>query len=248
MTDSKDIGHWDAAALAALPREHGFRLRGLDTTRLDTFIDAAFAFALTLLVISFDAIPESLDEMIQAVKRIPAFAMSSALVMLFWLNHRTWSRRYGMENAISLLLSIALIFVTLVWVYPLKSVFEGMFAALSDGWLPIGFEVNSTEDLRVLFLFYSSGFCAMSGLMWALFHTALAARDRLGLDALECRRTRTSRATWSVAAVVGAASIAVALFADGGWVTLAGWIYWALPLVMLVVSVRGARAARMETS
>lgn len=32
----------------------GFRLRGLDMTRIETFTDAAFAFALTLLVISID--------------------------------------------------------------------------------------------------------------------------------------------------------------------------------------------------
>ena len=35
----------------ACPIEHGFRLRGLEMTRTEVFVDAAFAFALTLLVI-----------------------------------------------------------------------------------------------------------------------------------------------------------------------------------------------------
>ena len=35
--------------LDALPRLGGFRLRGMEMTRLETFIDAAFAFAITML-------------------------------------------------------------------------------------------------------------------------------------------------------------------------------------------------------
>ncbi len=41
------------------PLEGGFRMRGLDMTRIEVFVDAAFAFAVTMLVISFDAIPTS---------------------------------------------------------------------------------------------------------------------------------------------------------------------------------------------
>ena len=51
---------WAEADLASLTIENRMRLRGLEVTRLDTFIDAAFAFVLTLLVISFDEIPQTL--------------------------------------------------------------------------------------------------------------------------------------------------------------------------------------------
>ena len=42
------------ADLDSLPRLQGFRLRGIEMTRLETFIDAAsaFAFAVTMLVIA----------------------------------------------------------------------------------------------------------------------------------------------------------------------------------------------------
>ena len=43
------------ADLDGLPRLNGFRLRGMQMTRLETFIDAAFAFAISMLVIA-DAI------------------------------------------------------------------------------------------------------------------------------------------------------------------------------------------------
>ena len=38
--------------LDALPRRGGFRLRGLEMTRLESFVDATFAFAVSLLVIA----------------------------------------------------------------------------------------------------------------------------------------------------------------------------------------------------
>jgi len=43
--------------LDALPRLGGFRLRGIAMTRLETFIDAAFAFAMTMLVIAASKFP-----------------------------------------------------------------------------------------------------------------------------------------------------------------------------------------------
>ena len=67
---------WTKIELDELVVEDEFRLRGLEVTRLDTFIDAAFAFVLTILVISFDEIPSNYDELMTAVKRIPAFGFS----------------------------------------------------------------------------------------------------------------------------------------------------------------------------
>ena len=39
-------------SLAQLPVKNGFRLRGEAMTRIEVFSDAAFAFAITMLVIS----------------------------------------------------------------------------------------------------------------------------------------------------------------------------------------------------
>jgi uncharacterized membrane protein len=74
----------------------GFRQRGEEMTRLETFTDAAFAFAVTLLVVGGgDAIPTNFDELILAMKQVPAFAASFANIMLFWYAHHVWSRRPG---------------------------------------------------------------------------------------------------------------------------------------------------------
>lgn len=64
---------WTDAELAGLPVKNHVRQRGLQMTRLETFIDAAFAFTVTLLVISSDGIPGSYDELVHALKVAPAF-------------------------------------------------------------------------------------------------------------------------------------------------------------------------------
>src|SRR3546814_7073413 len=53
-------GAMNATGEAQAPRmADGFVHRGRQVTRLETFVDAAFAFAVTLLVISIDEIPDS---------------------------------------------------------------------------------------------------------------------------------------------------------------------------------------------
>ena len=53
--------------LSQLPVEQGFRLRGQQVTRLETFVDAAFAFSLTLLVIFFNDLPDTVAELRDAL-------------------------------------------------------------------------------------------------------------------------------------------------------------------------------------
>src|SRR5205807_8139543 len=54
-----------------LPRLHRFRLRGMQMTRLETFIDAAFAFATSLLVIAAHQIPDNIEALLPASKQVP---------------------------------------------------------------------------------------------------------------------------------------------------------------------------------
>lgn len=225
---------WTESELDCLVVENRFRLRGLEATRLDTFVDAAFAFVLTLLVISFDEIPENYPEMIEAAKRIPGFAASFAVLMMFWLQHRRWSRRYGFENFGTVVQSLALIFVVLVYVYPLRMIFEGMFSNLTGGWLPTSYKINNYSELRMIFVFYSVGFLAMSLLISQLYRAVFRNADSLALNAIELRETRIEMHIWLLAAVFAFASILVALFIADNWVLLAGYMYFALIPLMRI--------------
>src|SRR3989449_6807167 len=128
-----DIASAVPADLDALPRLGGFRLRGMEMTRLETFIDAAFAFAITMLVIAAERIPDDIETLLAAFKNVPAFIASIIVLGIFWRGHWLWSRRYGLEDGISILISWAMIVTILLYMYPLKAIFSSMWFLLSGG-------------------------------------------------------------------------------------------------------------------
>jgi len=219
---------WTKTELDRLTVEKEFRLRGLEVTRLDTFVDAVFAFVLTLLVISFDEIPSNYPEMLAAVRRIPGFAASFAILMMFWLQHRQWSRRYGLENSRTILYSLTLMFVMLVYVYPLRMIFEGMFSNLTGGFLSTSYEIETYNELRMIFVFYSVGFLAMSLLVSQLYRTAMRSSDLLALNQIELRKTRIEMQVWALAAGFGLLSVLLALTLPDALVVAAGYMYFGL--------------------
>lgn len=194
-----------AAAVPVLPR--GFRDRGAQVTRTEAFVDAAFAFAVTLLVISFDAIPDSLPALVDAMKGVPAFACSFVQIALFWRAHVTWSRRYGLDDTPGNLLSLALVALILIYVYPLKILFGTLFSWLTDGWIPWTLKVSSYGDILTMFVIYGVAFATLALCMAALYLRAWKLRTALGLDREETVETAGAIALWSWAAVVGAISI-----------------------------------------
>src|SRR5438094_1472815 len=82
------------ADLDALPRLLGFRLRGMEMTRLETFIDAAFAFAISMLVIAANQVPDNIEGLLGAFRHVPAFVVRVVVLGIFWRGHWQWIRRY----------------------------------------------------------------------------------------------------------------------------------------------------------
>lgn len=217
----------------------GFLERGAEVTRLEAFVDATFAFAVTLLVISLDAIPDSIPGMLQALKGVPAFAASFAQIMLFWSAHATWSRRFGLDERGSSFLSLALVFLVLVYVYPLKILFASFFAWISGGWLPQVAKINTLADLQGMFTMYGLAFGSMSLLMAALNRQALRAEVVPPLSEFERQRTRGEVVHWVYSAMVAAGSILFAMLipADSpNWLFgMPGMFYAMLGLTGVVV-------------
>src|SRR5437868_976097 len=88
----EDIASMVPARLEELPRLRGFRLRGLEMTRLETFIDAAFAFAISMLVIAAQQIPDNIQALLAAFRNVPTFICSiAAEILLLYL--RAWQLR-----------------------------------------------------------------------------------------------------------------------------------------------------------
>ena len=211
-----------------------FTLRGLEMTRLETFIDAGFAFALTMLVISIDRIPTNHAELIQAFKGAPAFVFSAILVGIFWRAHWHWSRRYGLEDGISTLLSWALMITVLVYIYPLKIMFAGVLDYVSDGYFPGNFQLADASEARELFAIYSAGFTLIALQLLLLNGHALRCSKQLKLDEFERFLTKSEIGVWSITALTGLASIVLSITVSRDNLSWSGWVYFFLPLVLVI--------------
>ncbi|MBK8286952.1 MAG: DUF1211 domain-containing protein [Ahniella sp.] len=173
-------------------------------------MDAAFAFVLTLLVISFDALPKDSSELLLALKGIPAFGASFLLLAQFWYSHNTWCRRYGIDDGRSTVLGLLLVFLVMIFVYPLRVQFASMFAWLSSGWLPSTFRIQSLAELQVVFMVFGGSFAGMSAVMTLLYQHAQKRASAIGLDPLELALTRVLILQWRWNVFVGVLSIFVA--------------------------------------
>src|SRR5213595_2169307 len=101
----------------------GFRLRGQEVTRLESFSDAVFAFALTLLVVSLD-VPKTFDDLLVTMRGFPAFALCFLFLTLIWNSHDKFCRRYGLNDGTTRFLTCVMLFLVLFYVYPLKFLFN----------------------------------------------------------------------------------------------------------------------------
>ena len=215
-----------------LEKSNHFYNRGGETTRLEAFVDAAFAFALTLLVISFDEVPNNYGELIDALKAVPAFLFGFLILAMFWVAHRNWSMRYGLDTTFASLVSLALIFVLLVYVYPLRAMATAAVRGITNGWVPSQFTIQTIEQARGLFVIYGIGFAVSNLCLVALYAHALRQAERIQLTPEERFLTRGEVVAWSIVGSTGILSIVLALTLPMQLVGLAGWSYGLLAIVM----------------
>lgn len=231
-----------------MPQQNGFRLRGTEMTRLETFLDAAFAFATTMLVISIGQIPKNYGQLILALKDVPSFLLSFSVIMVFWIGHRKWSRRYGLEDIASILISLCLIFVLLVYIYPLRLMFSALVGWISRGWFPSQFELNFRSELIGLFIIYGVGVTAIAGLMVLLYMRAKSARDSLKLSALEIIKTNSEIAAWLTLSLTGFVSAVLAWLLPPNIALISGFLYLTLPITMPSVGIYYSRKEHLKNN
>lgn len=224
-----------------LPKRRGFRLRGVDMTRIETFTDAAFAFALTLLVISIDEIPGTYQELVDALLGAPAFAASVAILMYCWSGHHQWSRRFGMDDGISIVLSVALVFTLLVYVYPLKALMSLFVAWIAGQEMDAVLTITSARELYGVFAIYAVGWIALCGIIVLLNVHALRKHERLHLNELERFDTVAAIREWSAATCVGVLSLLLALFTEPSRWALPGQAWFLMPIIMPTIAIISGR-------
>jgi len=201
-------------------------------TRLETFIDAAFAFAVTVMVIAAERAPDNITALLDAFKNVPAFVASVAVLGIFWRGHWLWSRRYGLEDGTSIFISWALLATILIYIYPLKAIFGSMFYLLSDGRLghPLGLRLESQG--RALFAIYAAGFTALSAEILFLYLRAWKLRGPLRLNEREQSLTRAELSGWSLPLGVGILSLVLSLTLPVRQLNWCGWIYFSMAILV----------------
>lgn len=214
--------------------------------RLDAFVDAAFAFAVSLLIIAGAEPLRSFDDLLGALTRIPAFAGGFALLMMFWLAHRTWSALQPPRDKLATALSLAIVFSVLVFVFPLRLLIETAAFFLSGGALEGRGLISDLDQLGWTYFIYGVGFAVLSALFALLFRQALK-----GLDKADAQRRRSAyewARTWAIALGAGLISSLIALtplLRVAPW--LPGVTYWLIPIGIWALAVADRRrAARLQ--
>ncbi len=214
-------------------------------TRIEVFSDAAFAFAVTMLVISLSSIPKNYAELIFAIKDIPSFAASFVVMMVIWFTHRRWSQRFGLDDGISTLLTLSLVFIVLVYVYPLKLVMDLMFFAFSNDWFPTDFMVYDTSEVAGLIAFFSIGFGLIALIQCLLYKRVSFKSDDLCLNNLEKLFVQKEQFLWLILALWGMLSAIIAVVFMSSFGYLAGTIYGLLPLVIPIMTLKLRRKIKL---
>lgn len=218
------------------PPEAEFRWRGQDVSRLEGLSDAVFALALTLLAL--DAVPDVLADVERIFLEIPALAASFAILVMIWHSHYLYFRRYGLRDATTVWLNGVLLFLVLLYAYPLRFLFELLFDLIGSGFsepprnrfeaFMLDMNQPYKPQMTRLMMIYGGGYAAIFGTLALLYRHALKLRERLGLDPLEELITRHAIRTSVIQLAFGITSAVLAIWIHG----MAGAVYFGVGFVI----------------
>jgi len=214
-----------------------FRYRAHEVSRLEAFSDVIFGFALSLIVISLE-VPKTYDALMETMRGILPFAFCFGIFIGIWYEHHEFFKRYALQDKTTMLLNIALLFVILFYVYPLKFMFVLMGKEI------LGEKISLTlVQHRTLFTIYGAGFLAVNWLLAAMFWHASRQAGALQLNEVEKIDTRESFYNNFLTGVFGIISIVLAFTA----IQFAGIVYFLLAVPKTAVPwVMGVRRSRAE--
>lgn len=219
--------------------------RPAETKRLDAFVDAAFAFAVSLLIIAGGEPPRNFADLLEALGRIPSFAMGFALIVMFWLGHRTYGRLVPNRDGLSVVLSLAIVFMALIYVFPLRMLTDAAAHFLSGGLLPGGGQIGTYGDLAGVYTVYGLGFAVLGALYFLLYRHAVSKADALGVETQDREAAASWSGVWAVIVVSGIVSALIAqLFALRLFPGLPGFAYWLIPAGIYGLNAWRARRAK----
>lgn len=244
----------DTNKLTALIREflfksrpslpNGFRVRGHDVKRIETFSDGVFAFAVTLLIVSLE-VPKTFEELLITMRGFVAFAICFTLLLMVWHEQNVFFRRYALDDRASIVLNAMLLFIVLFYVYPLKFLFSLIFSNQIYGTGRNPFAITQHEVSKLMII-YGLGYVAIYSLFLLMYLHALRHRQMLELTALEIFDTKTKIYAQAILISVGVVSILLAMVLPSGSAGISGMFYMAIgPAFWIFYSKRWPKRRRL---
>lgn len=187
-----------------------FRWRGKEVSRLENFSDAAFGFALTLLVVS-QQVPQNFEQLMATLRGFPTFLLCFVMLANIWYSQYLFFRHYGMHDILTVRLNMLLLVMVLYAVYPLKFLVTLTVAYFFHLMPPEGaHHFLTTQQLPTLFAVYGLGLAAVFGIFMLLHTHAYRQRERLELTPLELFDTRARVISYGLVMMVALGSVAIA--------------------------------------
>jgi uncharacterized membrane protein len=208
MLREKMIGHHKH-------KPHEFRWRSREISRLEGLSDAVFGFAITLLIVALE-VPKTSGELLETMRGFAGFGLTFFVLYTLWYRQFVYFRRYGLEDTPTVVLTGALLFLVLFFVFPLKFFVGTMvnrllgaskMIRLPDGTLE---KIIKPEHIPLMMSIYAAGFMAVSLIFFLLYLHAYRMRQELDLNELEVFDTRRTLEALTHTMIIGAFLISVA--------------------------------------
>ncbi len=167
------------------------RWRLHEPARIEAFSDAVMALAVTLLVVSLE-VPKTYDELFLSLRGVFGFAICFLMLMFIWHDQYLFFRRYGLQDTRTISYNAMLMFVLLMYVYPLKFLFtyltQGNDVIVNGQLLHRFTEMGQMGKLMIV---YSAGYFIINLLFVAMHKHALKEKHELELLPIEKFNTHT---------------------------------------------------------
>jgi uncharacterized membrane protein len=184
--------------------------------------------------------------MMETMKGTLSFAVCFALLFQIWNNQNVFFRRYGINDTYTLFLNAILLFVVLIYTYPLKFLFELIFRGptyLHDGQV---MQKLQTGQLQPLMLLYGTGFMVNYVLFYLMYRHAGKCAKEIDLSAVEQFETKTIAGINLICAFVCTFVMSITFLVPAEYAGVTAFLYFLIGFAYMIwYSYRGKKKRQL---